>query len=346
MSEQRSNALTAVYVQTNDATKNGVLAFERRSGGKLAPLGQFATGGRGTGEAGTLPSQSSIVLSDDGRRLLVVNAAAMSCRCLRSRTTGCASVIASRRVDPDRPASRSAATSSTCSTTAPRISRVSGSTTASSSSWTLGSATERPGPNPLESPSAATAAPRRDRARHRLDQHVRHRRGRLRRGANDDQVVGQDAIRVGFTADGATIVTEAFGGTVGAAAASSYSITDPGKLAPVSGSVADTPQRGVLGGSHQRRPLRLRNQLRRRTISSYTIASDGVLQLRDAVAGSTRLGKKGSRDEAITRDGSYLYAIDADAQKLFGWTVQSNGTLVLIGAFEGVPATVAGLAAS
>ena len=59
--------------------------------------------------------------------------------------------------------------------------------------------------------------------------------------------------------------------------------------------------------------------------------------MRDAVAGSTRLGDKGIRDEAITRDGSYLYAIDADAQKLFGWTIQSDGALVSIGAFDGVP---------
>ena len=57
------------------------------------------------------------------------------------------------------------------------------------------------------------------------------------------------------------------------------------------------------------------------TISSYEIADDGSLELRDAVAGSTRLGEKGIRDEAITRDGRYLYAIDADAQKVFGWTV-------------------------
>ena len=118
------------------------------------------------------------------------------------------------------------------------------------------------------------------------------------------------------------IVTEAFGGAVGAAAASSYSLTDPGKLAPVSGSVARHPQRGVLGGSHQRRPLRLRNQLRRRNdleLRDRRATADS--ELRDAVAGSTRLGEKGIRDEAITRDGSYLYAIDADAQKLFGWTV-------------------------
>ena len=37
-----------------------------------------------------------------------------------------------------------------------------------------------------------------------------------------------------FTADGALIVTEAFGGAVGEAAASSYSLSEPGKLAPVS----------------------------------------------------------------------------------------------------------------
>ena len=66
MTQQDSNAATAVYVQTNDATKNEVLAFERGADGGLSPLGRFDTGGRGTGEP-HLPSQSSIVLSDDGR---------------------------------------------------------------------------------------------------------------------------------------------------------------------------------------------------------------------------------------------------------------------------------------
>ena len=157
---------------------------------------------------------------------------------------------------------------------------------------------------------------------------------------------GKTPYGFGFTADGATIVTEAFGGTVGAAAASSYSITDPGKLAPVSGSVADTRSEVCWAAVTNDGRFAYVTNFGDGTISSYTIASDGVLRLRDAVAGSTRLGEKGIRDEAITRGGSYLYAIDADAQKLFGWTVQSNGTLVLIGAFEGVPATVAGLAAS
>src|SRR6201986_5314743 len=63
----------AVYVQTNDATGNEVIAFSRSEDGALAPLGRYSTGGRGTGSP-HLASAGSVVLSDDGRWLLVVNA--------------------------------------------------------------------------------------------------------------------------------------------------------------------------------------------------------------------------------------------------------------------------------
>ena len=63
----------AVYVQTNDATANEVIAFSRTQDGALAPLGRYSTGGRGTGSP-HLASAGSVVLSDDGRWLLVVNA--------------------------------------------------------------------------------------------------------------------------------------------------------------------------------------------------------------------------------------------------------------------------------
>jgi 6-phosphogluconolactonase (cycloisomerase 2 family) len=63
----------AVYVQTNDAARNEVIAFTRSENGALAPLGRYETGGRGTG-APHLPSQNSLVLGDDGQWLLVVNA--------------------------------------------------------------------------------------------------------------------------------------------------------------------------------------------------------------------------------------------------------------------------------
>ena len=48
----------------------------------------------------------------------------------------------------------------------------------------------------------------------------------------------------------------------------------------------------------------------------------------------------------ITGDGRYLYAIDPGAQTLVGWAVGQGGQLAWAGEFGGLPATVAGLAAS
>lgn len=81
-------------------------------------------------------------------------------------------------------------------------------------------------------------------------------------------------------------------------------------------------------------------------MSCYEITGDGSLKLHDPVAGSTGQGEKGLRDEAISGDGRYLYAIHADAQKLFGWAVDQGGQLTPVGEYGGVPDTVAGLAAS
>ena len=70
-----SNALTgSVFVQTNDAEANAVVAFGRNADGTLSRLGTYATGGRGNGTP-HLPSQGSLVLAADGTRLLVANAA-------------------------------------------------------------------------------------------------------------------------------------------------------------------------------------------------------------------------------------------------------------------------------
>ena len=62
----------AVYTITNAASGNEVLAFHRAANGELTPAGTFPTGGTGTGAG--LGSGHSIVVSKDGRALIVVNA--------------------------------------------------------------------------------------------------------------------------------------------------------------------------------------------------------------------------------------------------------------------------------
>jgi len=157
---------------------------------------------------------------------------------------------------------------------------------------------------------------------------------------------GQTPYGFGLTADGYLIVSEAFGGTTGAAAASSYAVSGAGELTMVSGSVGDTRSEVCWVALSKDDRFAYVTNFGDGTVSCYEITADRSLRLHEPVAGSTRPGEKGVRDEAISGDGRYLYAIDPDAQKLFGWAVSQGGQLTPVGEFGGVPGTVAGLAAS
>jgi 6-phosphogluconolactonase len=81
-------------------------------------------------------------------------------------------------------------------------------------------------------------------------------------------------------------------------------------------------------------------------VSRYAISADGSLALESATAGTAVEGATGLRDEGISADGRFLYAIDADSRQIFGWEIGGEGSLTPVGDWEGVPETVAGLAAS
>jgi 6-phosphogluconolactonase len=141
------------------------------------------------------------------------------------------------------------------------------------------------------------------------------------------------------------VITEAFGGAVGAAAASSYRIDGVPGVTPISASVPNMRSEVCWAVvTEDGRHVYVTN-FGDNTISRYAIGADGSIELADAVAATTYEGVKGLRDEAITADGSFLYAIDADAGEIFGWRVGSDGTLAPVGSVNGLPVTVAGLAA-
>jgi 6-phosphogluconolactonase len=337
----------AVYVQTNDADRNEIIAFSRSDDGVLASLGRHETGGRGTGQP-HLASQNSVVLSDDGRLLLVVNAGSDDVSLFAVDGDG---LRLADRVGSGGGTPTSIAVSGS-------LAYVLNNGSASIAGFTIvdGRLVELDGSSrPL---SAADADPAQvafsrdgrtlavtERATDSISTYAIDDAG-YAVGPTTIKSVGKTPYGFDFTADGAMIVTEAFGGEVGAAAASSYAITDAGNLAPVSGSVRDTRSEVCWAAITSDGRFAYVTNFGDGTISSYEIDRDGTLELRNAVAGATQTNTKGIRDEAITRDGRYLYAIDPDAQKLFGWTVTSDGDLVPIGALTEVPETVAGLAAS
>jgi 6-phosphogluconolactonase len=347
MSDSNTQPAGRVYVQTNDATNNEVLAFERGEDGRLASLGRFATGGRGTGMP-HLPSQRSIVLGDDGSELLVVNAGSddLSLFAVSADALSLADRVATGGATPTSVAVRGdlvyVLNNGTPNIGAFRI--ADGRLVAiEGSARPLSAAGADPAQISFSIDGRTIVVT--ERGTDSISAYAIDDDG-FADGPATISSTGKTPYGFDFTANGTMVVTEAFGGDVGGAAASSYRLTDPRTLAPVSGSVGDTRSEVCWAAVTKDGRYAFVTNFGDGTISSYTISDDGTLALQDAVAASTRLGKKGIRDEAITRDGRYLYAIDSDAQGVFGWTVGAAGELMAIGAIDGVPETVAGLAAS
>jgi 6-phosphogluconolactonase (cycloisomerase 2 family) len=351
MSADRTGDGAGVYTQTNDPGGNQIIAFRRSGDGTLTQLGAYDTGGRGTGTP-HLASQGSVVLSDDGRWLFAVNAGSDDLSVFAVAPDGLALV---ERVDAGgvRPTSVAAHQDrlfvlSTGDQGAP----------ASLHGFRLGDGGQltalegsrrqlsRPDADPAQigfSPDGGTLVVT-ERATDSISSYVVGQDGRIE-GPTVIPSSGATPYGFDFTEAGVLVVTEAVGGKLGAASASSYALAGPGSLSLVSGSVGDTRSEVCWAAvTPDNRHVYVTN-FGDGTISSYTIVADGALELLQPVAGTTVEGQKGVRDEALSRDGRYLFALHADVQQLFGWQVHQDGSLTPVGTFGDLPTTIAGLAA-
>lgn len=150
----------------------------------------------------------------------------------------------------------------------------------------------------------------------------------------------------GFTfAGGDTlVVTEAFGAAKGKAAASSYRVDGNGAEIVTSSVGNGRSEICWAVASADGRHVFTTN-FADGAVSTYSVSSSGELVLENAVAAVAIDGQPGLRDEDLSGDGNYLYAIDAAGGRIFGWRVE-HGTLAPVGSWNGLPKTVAGLAAS
>jgi 6-phosphogluconolactonase (cycloisomerase 2 family) len=331
-----------IYVQTNDAERNEVIAFERGGDGELTQLGRFETGGRGSGVP-HLASQSSLAL--DGEHLLVTNAGSDELSLFMATGDGLELAACA-------PSGGSAPTSVAIDGDIAYVLN-------NGSPGITGFSLADGGLNQLEG-SALALAEGADPAQIAFSPDGRAlvvtergtnsistfavEEGGLAKGPQTIASSGATPYGFDFAGD-AVVVTEAFGGEIGAAAASSYSLSRS-DLQPISASVPDTRSEVCWAAVTNDGHFAYVTNFGDGTISSYTIGDDGSIELADPVAASTRLGEKGVRDEAITGDGRFLYALDADAGRIYGWSVAADGSLSPVTDADGLPATVAGLAAS
>ena len=329
----------AVFAQTNDARANELVAFARDGEGRLEQSGRYATGGRGTGTP-HLPSQGSIAI--DGGRLLVANAGSDEISFFTTDDTP--ELIETIPSGGERPVSitirgdRAYVLNAGSATVVGFALASDGIAPVAKAQFALAAGAD---PAQISYSPAGDSLVVTDRATNSiiviaLDEHG------LPQSAETYPSTGVTPYGFDFAGD-VLVVTEAFGGMPGAAAASTYRFD--GGLTPLSGSVGNTRSEvcwAIASGDGRHAWV---TNFGDGTISCYAIAADGSLELVDPVAGTTVKGVKGVRDAARSADGQFLYALDADARQVFAYRITTSGGLEAIGAADGLPDTVAGLVA-
>jgi 6-phosphogluconolactonase len=341
----------AVYVQTN-AVPNEVIAFRQASDGSLDRIGSVATGGDGEGSP-HLQSQGSVALTRDGRHLLVTNAASDDLSVFSVTADG--SIELRDRVHTGA-APKSAAPKSVAEHDGLVVVLNTGEPgLASYRLHAEGIAPVMGGGD--QALAASDADPAQvgfspdgsmivitERGTDSIETYAVAADGTF--GASHTiPSQGPTPYGFAFTSGGTLVVTEAFRAEKGAAAASSYAIVD-GSLVPRTSSVGNGRSEICWAVVTPDNRFAFTTNFADGAVSRFAISADGSLSLEDATAGISVDGKPGLRDEDLSSDGRFLYAIDADGGHIYGWSVDVEGSLDPVGSWDGVPATVAGLAAS
>jgi len=341
----------AVYVQTNAASGNEVVAYGRAANGRLDLLGTFGTGGRGT-SVPRLGSQGSLILSDDNRWLLVTNVGSNEVSVF-AVTPGGLSLTDRVPSGGQRPFSLTlrgdllyvlnagGTIGATDNITAfilsaeGKLSAVPGSTRPLS--------TDNTDPAQVQfSPDGGTLVVT-EKATDRIDTYAVGSDG-LASGPTVGESNGDTPFGFAFTTSGYFVVTEAFDKMAGQAAASSYRLAGPTGIEVISGTVTNGETDVCWTVITPDDRYAYITNFGSGTLSSYGIGSDGTLTLIEAVAARTSAAE-GPRDQDLSADGRYLYVIDVGTQQVSGYEVQDDGGLTSIEEIGGLPLTIAGMTA-
>jgi 6-phosphogluconolactonase (cycloisomerase 2 family) len=332
----------AVFVMTNDADANEVVAYERASNGTLHSPHKYQTGGRGSGgTVDPLGSQGSLTLSDDGSYLFAANAGSGSVSVFR--------VFGSRLVLTDRAPSGG----SEPNAVAQHGNLVYVLNTAGSSSVVgfrlqgsrlvrIPSSLHFLSGNFVDSASLAFSGDGRylvvtERATNSIDVFRVQADGRLS-PITVNPAVGTGTFSVVFAPNGAILVSETGGPGPNSSTISSYSIVSDGKLLPISPTV---PTLGAANCWNVVTPdgrFVYTSNAGTSSISGFAIANNGALTpLPGTVVGINPAGSA-NLDITVSADGGYLYSLNAASGAIGIFQIEHDGRLTNFGTVGGLPA--------
>jgi 6-phosphogluconolactonase len=336
----------AVYVATNATTRNRVLVFARARDGGLSAPRAFATGGTGTG--GGLGNQGGVVLAQENRRLLVVNAGSNDVSVFAVRSNGIElldrvrsggqqpiSVTVFRRLVYVLNAGGSGNISGFRLDRHGRLHPLRNSTRPLSSSAS--------DPAQIEFSPDGRMLVVTEKATNTISTYRVNEAG-LPRGPNAQRSEGATPFGFAFDPRRTLIVSEAFGGAPNASALSSYRLRADGTLRVVSRSVGTTETAAcwvVVTGDGR---YAYTTNTGSGSISGYRIRKDGRLSLLDA-DGVTGMTGAGPIDLALTNGDRYLYSLDSGSGTISAFRVRADGSLRAFRGVSGIRAGANGLAA-
>jgi 6-phosphogluconolactonase len=337
----------AVYTQSNAPDGNAVIAFDRAIDGRLRPAGSFSTGGTGTGAG--LASQGAVVLSDNERWLLAVNAGSddvsvfdVQPRGLRlvDRTNAGGTQPISIAIHGRLVYVLNSGSSSIAGFALSRrgqLEPLSGSTRALSQAGA--------GPAQIAFNADGDLLIVTEKNTNRIVSFAIDRDG-LPGDAKVQASAGTTPFGFAVGRRDRLFVSEAFGGAAGQSAVSSYDVDDDGTIHVISPSVATTETAACWVVVTNDGRFAYTSNTGSGSITGYAIGPSGDLTRLDA-DGRTGITGDGSApaDMALSRGGHFLYVENGGTHTIAAFLVTANGRLLSLSSVSGLPASAVGLAA-
>jgi hypothetical protein len=336
-----------VYVMTNDATGNAVLAFARAVDGTLSPADSYSTGGEGTGAG--LGSQSALIRSEDGRYLFVVNAGSDEITSFRIRQ-GALVLADTVSSNGDMPISLAFSGRKLVVLNGGGSGNLSAFVVTPSGRLRLLADSTQPlsngGVGPAPGPAQVSFTPN----RRQLVVTEKASNLVLTYDMTVDGIqppvmhvsAGQTPFGFAFGNRNILIVSEAFGGAANGSALSSYRVgVDTVETITPSAATHQTAACWVVVTGNGKYVYT--TNAGSAAVTGYAVARDGSLTLLDA-DGHTATTGTGAADAALSRNSQYLYVLNTGSDTISAYAVGSDGSLTSLGETP-VPATTIGIAA-
>jgi 6-phosphogluconolactonase (cycloisomerase 2 family) len=337
----------AVYVLSNQAAGNAVLAFARAADGTLSGPVAYPTGGTGTGAG--LGSQGAVVLSGNGRWLLAVDAGSDEVSVFRVDAMG---LTQTDRVASggDMPISVTVHGAWVYVVNAGGAGNISGFQLSASGDLSSITGSTRPlsgagtGPAQIEfSPDGRWLVVTEKNTNMIVTYAVSHEG--VAGPPQPQPSAGTTPFGFAFAGRNRLIVSEAFGGAVDASATSSYALKPDGTLETLSASVGTTETAACWTVVSKNGRFAYVTNTGSASVTGYEIGRGGQLHILDADGKTAPTGPT-PIDADFSASGRHLYVLTAGNGGISAFDVGANGNgLAPIAGAAGLPAGAVGIAA-